>query len=102
MRSQLSQEEMFGPRVARYGGRSSRRRPPLKTIILDRLQDSSVGGGLTVDELERLTGRPHQSVSARVHELESVGVLYSCGMRQTRSGRWASVWATVPGHAGPA
>ena len=51
------------------------------------------GVGLTVDQLEQLLNRSHQSVSARVNELRNKGWLRDSGVRRTtRSGRKAIVW----------
>lgn len=50
-------------------------------------------GGLTVDQLEVILRRPHQSVSARVNDLVRKGWIVESGMkRKTRSGRQAIVW----------
>lgn len=52
--------------------------------------------GKTVDELEVVTGRPHQSVSARVHELENYKpkplIERRASKRKTRSGRTAFIF----------
>jgi len=49
--------------------------------------------GLTVDQLEQLLNRSHQSVSARVNELRDKGWVVDSGeRRKTRSGRKAIVW----------
>lgn len=49
--------------------------------------------GLTVDQLEQLLNRSHQSVSARVNELRDKGWVVDSGeRRKTRSGRSAIVW----------
>lgn len=51
------------------------------------------GAGLTVDQLEQLLNRSHQSVSARVNELRDKGWVRDSGFRRpTRSGRKAIVW----------
>jgi hypothetical protein len=48
--------------------------------------------GLTSDELEWLTGWPHQTASARLRELVLTGVAYdSTDRRPTRHGRMAVV-----------
>lgn len=49
--------------------------------------------GMTCDEIERVTGLPHQSASARVHELERARLIVNSGRtRATRAGRRARVW----------
>jgi len=51
------------------------------------------GSGLTVDQLEQILGRSHQSVSARVNELRDKHWVKDSGQRRkTRSGRQAIVW----------
>lgn len=56
-----------------------------------RLLDSSLDG-LTSDELELITGWPHQTASARLRELVLAGVAYdSTDRRRTRHGRFAVV-----------
>lgn len=51
------------------------------------------GVGLTVDALEQILARSHQSVSARVNELRNKGWVTDSGIRRaTRSGRSAIVW----------
>lgn len=48
--------------------------------------------GATSDEIEQLTGWPHQSVSARFTELKASGAVVKAGTRPTRSGRSAAVY----------
>lgn len=49
--------------------------------------------GMTCDEIEIVTERAHQSVSARVHELARAGLLVNAGKRRrTRAGRLAVVF----------
>jgi hypothetical protein len=49
--------------------------------------------GLTDDQLERLTGWRHQTVSARRRELVLAGLVRANGQRRrTSSGRMAAVW----------
>jgi len=49
--------------------------------------------GATVDELEEFTGKTHQSVSARVNELEKAKhVERRASQRKTRSGRKAFIF----------
>ena len=52
------------------------------------------GIGLTVDALEQVLQRSHQTVSARVNELRDRGWVVDSGhRRKTRSGRSAIVWS---------
>lgn len=52
--------------------------------------------GATDDELERLTGWRHQTVSARRRELVLQGLVKDSGKRRdTSSGRSAAVWEAV-------
>ena len=52
-----------------------------------------LAGGLTVDQVEVVLNRPHQTVSARVNQLRDSGWVCDSGMRRkTRSGRNAIVW----------
>lgn len=49
--------------------------------------------GMTCDEVERVTDLPHQSASARVHELARMRLLVDSGKRRTtRRGRRAVVF----------
>ncbi len=49
--------------------------------------------GATSDEIEHEMKLPHQTCSARVHELEKEGRIIDCGSRRkTRSGRKAKVF----------
>jgi len=51
------------------------------------------GVGLTVDQIEQILQRSHQSVSARVNGLRDKGWVVDSGFtRKTRSGRKAIVW----------
>ena len=53
----------------------------------------SGGYGLSVDQIEIILNRSHQSVSARVNELRDKGWVRDSGhRRRTRSGRKAIVW----------
>lgn len=53
----------------------------------------SGGRGLTVDQVEQLLNMPHQTASARVHDLRNKGWVIDSGIkRKTRSGRNAIVW----------
>jgi len=47
--------------------------------------------GLTCDEVEVMTGRSHQSVSARIRELKQADRIAQAGRRSTRSGRNADI-----------
>lgn len=52
--------------------------------------------GLTDDEIERILGLRHQSVSPRRRELVLLGKVVKSGRtRATRSGRQATVWVTA-------
>ena len=52
-----------------------------------------LAGGLTVDQVEVVLNRPHQTVSARVNQLRDSGWVCDSGMRRkTRPGRNAIVW----------
>jgi hypothetical protein len=54
----------------------------------------NTGVGLTVDQIEQILNRTHQSVSARVNGLRDKGWVVDSGIkRTTRSGRKAIVWA---------
>jgi hypothetical protein len=67
----------------------------LARLVFDEIAvvHESSGGGLTVDQVEQITRRSHQSVSARVNELRDKGWLVDSGQRRkTRSGRNAIVW----------
>jgi hypothetical protein len=57
--------------------------------------------GLTVDEIERLAGYPHQTASARVTELlQEERIEWNHEKRETQHGRKACVWV-VTGKAPP-
>lgn len=59
-------------------------------LQLFRVRGSS---GMTVDELEEITLMPHQTASARVHDLKNDGLIVNTGVkRKTRMGRPATVW----------
>lgn len=50
-------------------------------------------GGWTTDELVDVSGKPHQSISARVNELRDGGWIVDSGQtRKTRSNHDATVW----------
>lgn len=69
---------------------------PLCMKIFEEIElRHKVGGvGLTVDQLEQLMGRSHQSVSARVNDLMNRNWVHDSGLRRkTRSNRPAIVWA---------
>ena len=55
---------------------------------------------MTCDELERATGWPHQSVSARLAEHLAAGTVRRNGQRATRSGRMAAVLEVTDSNKG--
>jgi predicted transcriptional regulator len=56
--------------------------------------------GATVDAIEQTLGLPHQSASARVHDLAKAGALVDSGRRDaTRTGAKAIVWIPAAGVA---
>jgi predicted transcriptional regulator len=58
--------------------------------------------GITCDAIEEATGMRHQSVSPRLRELESFGLIReSPAKAATASGRMASLWALTGGGALP-
>ena len=58
--------------------------------------------GLTSDQVERLTGRKHQTISALTTMLKQEGVLFESGRtRLTRSGRRAAVLVIDPAKVEP-
>lgn len=69
---------------------NGRKAKELSGQILYLLIYSSTGA--TTDELEGMTNRSHQSVSARVHELAANGWIEVNGDRKTRSGLDAAVY----------
>lgn len=71
------------------------RRGQIISTILRMLKDAGPQG-LTVEDLETLTHLPHQSVSARVHDLHRRGAIAPIGVRKNRSGRAASTWVAAP------
>lgn len=77
----------------------------LRSDLLNLLADASTGaaGGMTDDELEATTGRPHQSVSATRRGMVIDGFLTPAKRadgtprtRPTRSGSPATVWTLTP------
>ena len=53
-------------------------------------------GGLTADDIQRLTNLPTNSVNPRVHELAKDGLLIDSGRRRdTRWGSPATVWVVA-------
>lgn len=61
-----------------------------------RLIQTSGQNGRNCDEIEQLTGLPHQSASARMTELKKEGlIIASLYKRKTRSGRNAQVWVAA-------
>lgn len=69
----------------------------LQLLVYDLIRTAG-WEGKTVDELEVATGRSHQSISARVNELENWKpkplIERRASKRKTRSGR--SAWIFVP------
>lgn len=67
----------------------------LQLTIYDLIR-SAGWDGKTVDELEVATGKPHQSVSARVNELENYKpkplIERRAAKRETRAGRKAFIF----------
>lgn len=58
--------------------------------------DYSCEKGATCDEVEKILRLPHQTVSARVHELMKSGAIVDSGERRlTTSKRKAIVWKAV-------
>ena len=52
--------------------------------------------GLTCDQLETMTKRSHQTVSASLYHIRKKGLIADSGERRpTRSGRQAIVWVTT-------
>lgn len=61
--------------------------------LLRRLHAHLTGHGYTTDELVVASGKPHQSISARVNELRDASWIVESGKtRKTRSGQQAAVW----------
>ena len=72
--------------------KAARPAPRMRAVILDLLHHSDA----TCDDLESLTGWKHQTVSARLWELERDGLIWKTQRRaQTRSGRWARMYSLV-------
>jgi hypothetical protein len=58
--------------------------------------ETSSGGGMTCDEVERCLGLPHQTASARIRELWQAGrIVYGEERRTTRNGKNARVYYVV-------
>lgn len=71
------------------------RAPTMRNTILGLIAERSFG--LTGDEIEVLTGFPHQTVGPRLLELREERRIGDSGTtRQTRSGRFAVVWVLTP------
>lgn len=67
----------------------------LRRLVLDMVVSNFIQYhcGMTTDTIEARLRRPHQSISARVHELERAGLLVDSTARaQTRSGHKAIVY----------
>lgn len=72
--------------------------PPKRGTIIGtllRLIRAAGPQGLTVEDLEKLTKLPHQSVSARVHDLNNRGDICAVGSRPNRSGKRAATWVAA-------
>ena len=66
--------------------------PLMRETVLAAIR-SAGADGMTCDELEALLRMPHQTCSARVHELAKAEAIYDSGnRRKTRSGRAAVVY----------
>ena len=64
----------------------------LREVVLNTIRDAGAEG-LSSDEAEVVLAMPHQTVSARVHELARAGAIVDTGeRRRTRSKRFATVW----------
>lgn len=67
----------------------------LRRLVLDMVVSNFIQYhcGMTTDTIEARLRRPHQSISARVHELERAGLLVDSTARaKTRSGHKAIVY----------
>jgi predicted transcriptional regulator len=69
----------------------------VRLMILGMLDPRSLASkdGRTCDEIEDITGLPHQSCSARISELKRDGLIKKVGTRPTRSGCQAAVYQAV-------
>lgn len=66
----------------------------IRQLLLSILNDRPCG--LTCDQLETITRRSHQTVSASLHAIRKKGLIEDSGERRpTRSGRQAIVWVTT-------
>lgn len=66
--------------------------PRMRQKVFEIIFDQGIVGH-TCDEIERVLGGRHQSISARVTELHQAGHIVDNGeRRRTRSGRSAVVW----------
>lgn len=68
------------------------RKGALKRKIYESIKNSD---GLTCDEIENLIAGKHQTVSARISELQRDGVILATDKRATRSGCQAAVYKTI-------
>jgi hypothetical protein len=63
----------------------------MRAVVVRAVQEAG-SAGRTSDEIEVLTGMPHQTVSARLTEAKALGEVVTNGQRRpTRSGRSAAV-----------
>ena len=68
----------------------------LRGDVLRYIQEKAWGGA-TCDEVEEAFDATHQTISPRINELKSKGLLKDSGIRRkTRSNRKAIVWWCVP------
>ncbi len=63
----------------------------LEKLVLSQIRGAGARG-MTCDEVEIATGLPHQTASARVNRLMTLGVIVPGEKRKTRSGRLAVAW----------
>lgn len=82
------------------------KRAPRRGKIIDeifRLLQLAGPQGLTAEDVEALTHLGHQTVSARIHDLELRGVIEAAEQRPTkRSGRPAWAWRAISAEAAEA
>ena len=68
------------------------RKGAMKRKIYDLINKSN---GRTCDEIENMIAGKHQTVSARISELQRDGVIIAADKRATRSGCAAAVYVTI-------
>lgn len=67
----------------------------IRQRVVDAIADQGRRGA-TSDEIEAVTGMPHQTVSARFVEARRLGLIVATGeKRPTRSGRRAAVYVSA-------